>query len=233
MCAFDIGSDIGGSIRNPAHFCGVYGHKASFGVIPFRGGRLPKNFPLPIKDHAVAGPLARTAEDLALVMGVLSGPDEEDLRPGPGWQLVLPPPRHTSLAKFRVAVVLQVGSFPADRGVLDVLERMVRALRSKGVEVDERPVMPFSLHDSWDLFQRLLVVSDANDNVPEDTYRCWEAEAEAILRARKRARHNLDFAACPGRSVDHLLLARVASYYQFSKWERERIELRLKMKRFF
>lgn len=76
--ALELGSDIGGSVRNPAHYCGVYGHKPSFGIIPTRGHIPPPPGALSPVDLAVVGPLGRSAEDLALAMDVLVGPDEAD-----------------------------------------------------------------------------------------------------------------------------------------------------------
>lgn len=72
-CGFteiDVGTDLGGSIRNPAHYCGVYAHKPTFDLVSLRGHRLP-NFSPPL-DLAVAGPMARTAEDLATTLEVLT-----------------------------------------------------------------------------------------------------------------------------------------------------------------
>ena len=64
-----FGSDIGGSLRVPAHFCGVYAHKPTFGLLPSRGYNRPPNPPLPVSgDLAVMGPMARTAPDLALAL---------------------------------------------------------------------------------------------------------------------------------------------------------------------
>ena len=71
MVPLEIGTDIGGSIRTPAHFCGVFGHKTSYGVIPLDGHRFPgtdgADRPL-----SVAGPLARSAEDLAAALDVVA-----------------------------------------------------------------------------------------------------------------------------------------------------------------
>ena len=106
FCALELGSDIGGSIRTPAHFCGVCGHKPSFGIVPMRG-HVP---PLPgifsgehtmTMDIVVGGPLARSMADIELAMGLLSTP-ERWLQTA--WQLHLPPPRHRELKDFRAGL---------------------------------------------------------------------------------------------------------------------------------
>jgi amidase len=74
--ALSIGSDLAGSLRTPAHFCGVYGHKPTLGLLPTRGMVAPPAPALPIDlDLAVVGPMARTARDLALLLDVMAGPD--------------------------------------------------------------------------------------------------------------------------------------------------------------
>ncbi len=78
MTFLEMGSDIGGSIRNPAHFCGVFGHKPTWGVVPTRGHAVPGSFAPP--DLGVLGPLARSAADLRLALKVTAGPDS--LHPG-------------------------------------------------------------------------------------------------------------------------------------------------------
>ena len=99
LCGMESGSDIGGSIRNPAHFCGVYGHKPTWGIVPSRGHALPGMIATP--DVAVVGPMARSAEDLAAALEVVSGADAFHER---GWKLELPAPRKRKLADFRVAI---------------------------------------------------------------------------------------------------------------------------------
>jgi len=101
--ALEIGSDIAGSIRVPAHYCGVFGHKPSLGIVPFRGHTPPgvEVLPGPI-DLAVGGPLARSARDLELALGLLAGPDDPEAR---AYGLSLPPPRRRSLHELRALVI--------------------------------------------------------------------------------------------------------------------------------
>jgi len=148
----EIGSDIGGSIRTPANYCGVYGHKPSHGVVPARG-HIPgppgtKSEP----DLAVIGPLARTAGDLRLALDVMSGPDalERD-----GWALELPPPRAEQLKDFRVAYWLDDPLCPIDSKVRDELEATIEALRPHVRLVDIGA--PLQLEKIVPLYVRLLL----------------------------------------------------------------------------
>jgi amidase len=101
LTGFEAGSDIGSSIRNPAHYCGVYGHKPTFGIVPPRGQALPGR--VAQGDISVIGPMGRSADDLALGLSVMAGADEID---GAGWRLALPAPRRKALRDFKVAVML-------------------------------------------------------------------------------------------------------------------------------
>ncbi len=101
-----IGSDIGGSLRVPAHFCGVCAHKPTHGLVASRG-HLPPGLPaLPgAVDLAVIGPMARCVDDLVLALDLIAGPDET--ADGRAHRLSLPPARHERLADFRVLFVAE------------------------------------------------------------------------------------------------------------------------------
>ncbi len=151
--ALELGSDIGGSVRNPAHYCGVYGHKPSFGLIPTRGHIPPPPGALSPVDLAVVGPLGRAAEDLALAVDVLAGPDEAN---GTAWHLELPPPRGQTLGDYRVAVWLEDPACPISSAVGDVLSNAADALAEAGAAVDARLRPDFTLADAHRTYQRLL-----------------------------------------------------------------------------
>src|SRR3990172_5132955 len=87
LTGLEAGSDIGASIRNPPHYCGVFGHKPTYGSAPPRGQALPGR--VAAGDISVIGPLARSADDLALALGVMAGAGAID---GAGWRGAPPAP---------------------------------------------------------------------------------------------------------------------------------------------
>jgi len=101
MVALECGSDIGGSVRVPAAFCGIFGHKPTFGLVPVRGHGFPGTDGAGV-ELAVIGPLARTAEDLDLALNVIAGPDIDEAA---AYRLALPSPRPRSLAECRILVL--------------------------------------------------------------------------------------------------------------------------------
>ncbi|MDX6752281.1 amidase [Geminicoccaceae bacterium 1502E] len=130
MSALEAGSDIGASIRNPAHYCGVYGHKPTFGICSKKGHALGGN--VAQGDISVVGPLARTAGDLDLALSVMAGPDEID---GTGWRLELPEEKRSSLKDFKVAVVLDDAEAPVDGAVSGRLQALADFLAAQGATV--------------------------------------------------------------------------------------------------
>lgn len=149
--ALEVGSDIGGSIRMPAHYCGVWGHKPSFGLVPGRGHAKPGS--LAPSDITVYGPLARSATDLALALDIMAGPDPEA---GPGWRLELDLPGPRLGERYRVAVWADDPAFPVDASVSDALRAAAESLRRSGVEVDETARPAFDSRDAYEIYVHLL-----------------------------------------------------------------------------
>ncbi len=150
LVGLDLGSDLGGSIRMPAGYCGVFGLRPSFGVVPTRGHIPPGPTGMGEVDMSTLGPLTRGAADLGLVLDVLAGPDEQT---APAWQLRLPPPRHDTLAGYRIGAWLQDPDALVATETVELLTEAVDSLRRSGARVDE--VRPVPLRESARLFQQL------------------------------------------------------------------------------
>lgn len=132
MTPLEVGSDVGGSIRCPAHFCGVYGHKPSFGIVPTHGHIPPPPGSLRRGEMSVAGPMARDPYDLELLLDVITAPERAWRK---ATQLRLPPTRCEKLEDFRVGVWLDAAEYPVDRGYADAIEGLLDDLRHVGVNV--------------------------------------------------------------------------------------------------
>ena len=154
--ALSIGSDIGGSLRNPAHYCGVFAHKPTHGLVASRGHTPPALPALPgERDLGVIGPMARSAGDLALMLEVLSPPDE--LSTGIAYRLALPPPRHTELGKFRILILDEHPLLATAQSVREALDALAGRLTAAGAEVARSsPLLP-DLADAARLYMRLLM----------------------------------------------------------------------------
>ncbi|MFJ2398464.1 amidase [Streptomyces sp. NPDC087843] len=140
--ALSIGSDIAGSLRTPAHFCGVYAHKPTLGLASSRGMVPPPAPALPgDPDLAVVGPMARTARDLSLLLDVMAGPDPLTL--GVAHDLRLPPARHERLRDFRVLVLDEHPLIPTGSAVRAGVNRVADALVDGGARVERHsPLLP-------------------------------------------------------------------------------------------
>jgi amidase len=195
--ALSIGSDIGGSIRVPAHFCGLYGHKPTLGLIPLRGYNLPPAPPVPGRgDLAVAGPMARHASDLALALDVIAGPDEE--REGIGYRLALPRPRHDDLKSFRILVIDTHPLMPTSNAVRTAIGGLAQRLSKLGAKVVHNSESLPNLAASARLYMKLLNAA-TSPRVSPDAF----AQAQRLANSLSADDHSLQAERARGTVMSH------------------------------
>lgn len=205
MTALEIGSDIGASIRNPAHYCGVYGHKPTFGVCAADGQNLPGV--LSHKDIAVIGPMARHAEDLALALDIIAGPNAVD---GRAWRIRLPRAGKSNLRDYRVGVLLSAKTAEVDAEVQGTIQCLVERLARKGVKVTDQ-VPAINLDQAHRVFIQLLR-SATSTSLNDEEF------AQAAAASRKASLQNDDYAQwmVRGQSLSHR---------EWQAWHERRLQL--------
>src|SRR5262245_27901028 len=151
LTGLEAGSDIGSSIRNPAHYCGVFGHKPTWGIVSPLGHTVQGR--VAMSDISVVGPLGRSADDLAIALDAMAGPDEID---GAGWALRLPPPRRKHLREYRVAMMLTDPNSAVDTAVQDRLQALADFLSRKRVKVSDRARPDIDTREAHRVYIQLL-----------------------------------------------------------------------------
>ena len=151
LTGIEAGSDIGASIRNPAHYCGVFGHKPTYGIVPPRGQALPGR--VAQGDISVIGPMGRSADDLSLGLTAMAGADEVD---GAGWRLHLPAPRQKTLREYKVAVMLTDPNSEADQEVQDRLQALANFLGKRKARVSDRARPDVDTREAHRVYIQLL-----------------------------------------------------------------------------
>ncbi|MGB1253107.1 MAG: amidase [Candidatus Promineifilaceae bacterium] len=212
----EVGSDIGGSIRTPAHYCGVYGHKPTHNIIPMQG-HIPGS--TGVVDLAVAGPIARSARDLKLALDVLAAPDALNQA---GWQLRLPKPRHELLRDFRVAIWLDDETCPVESEMLAQFDSVVETLQKAGATVTK--AIPVPLPDILAVYYTLLA-SFTGASLPKSQYNHYAKLKEDL--PVYQAKYGL-----PASFMSHVS-GRTATHRQWLGANERRAKMQYQLKTFF
>lgn len=143
MSVFDVGSDIGSSLRNPAHYCGIFSHKSTHGLVSLAGHGIRNDDPAP--DINVAGPLARSAKDLEIILRALvdQGTELRQVRPA-------------QLAQCRIGVLPSHPFAPVDQEVSSVIEALARGLQARGAQVTWQAAPAIEASELWRTYVLML-----------------------------------------------------------------------------
>ncbi len=173
LTGFETGSDIGGSIRNPSHYCGVFGHKPTWNLLPPRGHAPPGV--LTPSDISVIGPMARSAGDLELGVHAMAGPNEIESR---GLRLELkrtPKP----ICEWKVALWPSDAVAPVSQETQARVRKVGDAFADAGAEVSDTARPDFSPAESHETYHRLLQPVMAA-RMPDADFDVLIAKAEAL-----------------------------------------------------
>jgi len=166
LTPLELGSDIGGSIRTPCHFNGVFGHKSSHGIVPNRGHLPPGEGVLSEGDLSVIGPLGTCVDDIEAALDIVAGPIPED---APGWKLELPPATFSDVSKLRVAVWADDAFCAVDKDVSGAIESAASSLAKLGAQVDYEARPAFDPLDNQ-LNYFLLLMAAMGGGMPKEVY---------------------------------------------------------------
>ncbi|MFD7615536.1 amidase family protein [Streptomyces sp. NPDC059802] len=178
LTGLEVGSDLAGSLRLPAAYCGVYALRTSRGtspIVPTRG-HIPR---LPgwatSSDMITLGPIARTVEDLGLLLDVIAAPSPADRA---GWKIDLPTPTKTKLGHYRVGIWADDPYCRVDADTRALLDQVADLVRGLGATIDDS-TRPVDFADSDKLFQRLMYAT-SSATATDEAFAADVAAAEKI-----------------------------------------------------
>ncbi len=154
LSPLEIGSDLGGSVRIPAHFCGIFALKTSEHLVSLAGHiPEPPEAPRAVRHMAVIGPLARSIADLRLALSLIAGVD------GRRWEVPpvsLPPATKRSLREYRVAWTDDFGGIPVTQDTRTALETLAEKLAQAGCRVERLNPPEFSFRLAWETWGEIV-----------------------------------------------------------------------------
>jgi len=214
LTGLDTGSDIGASIRDPAHYCGVYGHKPTYGICATNGQALPGR--LATQDITVIGPLARSADDLELALKIIGGPDAIE---GRGWRLALPACPKKSLRDFKVAVMLSADNAEVDKSVQDRIQAVADFMAKNKAKVSDAARPDIDTAKAHRVFIHLVRAATSGRQTDE-------VFARNLEDARKVAPDDMSYPAwmVKGNTMFHR---------EWLEWNEQRQRIRFKWDEFF
>ncbi|AWY99912.1 acylamidase [Rhodobiaceae bacterium] len=216
LTPLELGSDIGGSIRTPAHLCGVYGHKPTYGIVSKRGHLPGPPGTLSESDLSVVGPLGLSAADLGLLLDVVAAPNSAS---SVGWNLSLPQARATMPKDLRVAVWLDDPYCEIDAQSINLMTNAANALKDAGAEVDFAARPDFTLAEITEIYL-VLLHSVTTLGMPEKLKEKWRSQIAQ---------------AAPSDKSHEMLQARggVISHAEWLGWNEMRAHVNAKWAAFF
>jgi amidase len=211
LTALEAGSDIGASIRNPAHYCGVFGHKPTLELCPIRGHTLPGFYAN--KDMMVIGPLARSAGDLEIALRIIGQPDELHAR---GLTVTLAKPK--DVRQLRIGVLADAATAEVDDAVQAGIFAAADCFSQAGAQVDETARPDIDLDDAHRIYIHLL--RGATSAALSDTHFRQQQALASKLAGREGYQ-------------PWMVHANVMSHREWHMWNEQREAMRLKWAEFF
>lgn len=213
ITALELGSDLAGSLRIPAAFCGVFAHRPSQGIVPMRGfapPTSPRTRHVQAVDQATVGPMARSAADLRLALDVLAGPD---VPTSTALRLSLPAARHTDLRDYRVLVLEEHPLIPTAGAIRKALRDLAERLADAGCGVGRATSEAPDLKDLSETFTSLLMAFMGVDASDEEYAAAVQAARDGNWMQQRMTmthrdwvhldRHRLALAAQWSRTFEH------------------------------